>query len=276
MILGAHLSISKGYSRAVDVAVDIGANTFQFFTRNPRGAKARDLDPNDIAVARERRDKHSFGPLVAHGPYIVNMAATQDHLWELAQRILREDLERMEMIGAPYLVMHPGSHGGKGLTYGIERIAECINRVLTKEGKTKLLLETMAGSGNEVGGTFEELKEILDRVEHKQRLGICFDTCHTFAAGYPIHTDLEQVLEEFDCVLGIENLKALHLNDSAQPFASKRDRHANLGQGEIGLDSLVNIVEHPAFRRRPIVLETPGGPQIYAQEIQIVRQAISC
>ncbi len=272
MYIGSHLSISKGFEATVKQAISIGANTFQFFTRNPRGAKARKLDLEDIMVADELCLLHRFGSLLAHAPYIYNFASKEDDTWNLAKSLLKDDLERLSHLNScKYLVMHPGNHLNKGIEYGIERIAQGINEVIDGSENTMILLETMSGKGTEVGFRFEHLKEIIDRVKYKEQIGVCFDTCHTYSAGYDIVRDLEGVLKEFDEIVGINRLKAIHLNDSMHELGSRKDRHACIGEGTLDLDGILNFINHPKLRDIPIFLETPNELDGYKKEIKLLK-----
>lgn len=272
MFIGAHMSIGKGFAAAVEQAHRIGGNTLQFFTRNPRGTSAKALKEKEIQQVKEKRAQYEFGPLVAHAPYILNLASPKDDLWELAIRVIKEDLIRMSLIGAEYMVLHPGSHVGKGSAFGVERIAAGLNRVLEEESSTMILLETMAGSGTEVGKTFEEIMAIMQGVEKKERLGVCLDTCHLFGAGYDVKDNLDEVLQQFEEVIGLDKLKVVHLNDSLQPLGSHKDRHANIGEGLIGAEALKRVVRHPKLKALPFVLETPGGLEMYEKEIAFLKE----
>ncbi len=274
LTIGCHLSIAKGYAHAARGACELGANTFQFFTRNPRGGKAKAFDAGDLEAFHEVCAQRGMTNLLAHAPYTLNPASDKERTCTFARETLAGDLERLERIGAPYYNMHPGSHVGQGAGVGIEKIAACINAVLAEEQTTMLLLETMAGKGSEVGGTFEELAAIIARVELSSHVGVCLDTCHVWDAGYDIAGNLEGVLEEFDQVIGIERLKAVHLNDSKNPCGARKDRHERLGEGCIGFDALTAVVAHPALRSLPFFLETPQEEvQGYATEIAHVRAA---
>ncbi|WP_223156803.1 deoxyribonuclease IV [Thermosediminibacter oceani] len=272
MLFGAHISISKGYENAVKEALSIGANTLQFFTRNPRGGAAKALDENDIKKSFELREKENFGPMVAHAPYTVNMAANKNETADFTRRVLREDLDRLEKVGAPYLVIHPGSHLGDGVEAGIERIAAVLKEVVTGRERVMVLLETMAGSGSEVGYTFEQLYDIMDKTGIPHAFGVCIDTCHLYGAGYDVKDRLDEVLAEFDRVLGLDKIKAVHLNDSKFGLASRKDRHANLGQGQLGLEAIKRVITHPALKGRAFLLETPGGMENYKKEIAILKE----
>lgn len=272
MFLGCHLTISKGYSKAAKVALSIGANTFQFFTRNPRGAKAKALDMEDIKKFEKLLDEHKFGPLVAHAPYILNLASHKEDTWNLAKRVIKEDLERLESIPCPYFTFHPGNHLGKGIDYGIDRIAQGLNEIITGNENTMILLETMSGKGTEVGYTFEQLKKIIDKVKYSELIGVCLDTCHIYSAGYDIVNELDNVLEEFDKIIGIDKLKAIHLNDSMKEFNSKKDRHEKIGKGTIGLKAILNVLNHPQLKDLPFILETPNELDGYKEEISLLTE----
>ncbi|MCG1011426.1 deoxyribonuclease IV [Tepidanaerobacter sp. GT38] len=272
MLLGAHISISKGYEHAVKEALSIEANTLQFFTRNPRGSAAKALNPVDINKMRELIKQTGFGPLVAHAPYTLNLASSKPEAREFSIRVLREDLERMSIVGASYMVLHPGSHAGLGLEKGIEKISSALKDVVTGNEKVMVLLELMAGSGTEVGYTFEQLYEIMDRTGNPDAFGVCFDTCHALGAGYDVIDSLDKVLLEFDKILGLSKLKVIHLNDSKFLLGSRKDRHANLGEGKLGLETIKNIINHPELKDKPFLLETPGGMENYKKEIKMLKQ----
>jgi len=272
MKLGAHLSISKGFLTAVETALDIGGNTFQFFTRNPRGGKAKRLDLEDIKKADEACRKNNFASLLAHAPYTYNFASNSEQTWEFSKERLKDDFERLQHLNScEYIVMHPGSHVGEGIEFGIERIAKGINQVLRGKENTMLLLETMSGKGSEIGFSFEQLKEIIARVEHSHLIGVCFDTCHVYSAGYDILGNLDGVLKEFDNVIGLERLKAIHLNDSINDYGTKKDRHAKIGEGVLGLDGILNFINHPKLKNLPFLLETPNEIEGYAEEIKVLK-----
>ncbi len=271
MLFGAHISISKGYKHAVKEALSIGANTLQFFTRNPRGSAAKALDHADINNMRQLSKKTDFGPLVAHAPYTLNLASNKQDTREFAMRILSEDLERIAVVGASYIVMHPGSHVGTGIKTGIQKISSALKDVVTGKEGVMVLLETMAGSGTEVGYTFEQLYHIMDCTGNPDAFGVCFDTCHVLGAGYDIIGILDEVLSEFDQILGLSKLRAVHLNDSKFPLGSRKDRHANLGEGELGEETIKNIITHPKLKDKPFLLETPGGIENYKKEIEMLK-----
>ena len=268
--LGCHLSASKGNAAMVKTALSIGANTFAFFTRNPRGSKAKPEDPADSARAVKLLEENSFGPLVAHGAYTMNLCTADPEARAFAAEVLEDDLRRMAALPGNFYNFHPGSHVGQGVDAGIELIAEALKKALRHDYPVTVLLETMAGKGSEIGGRFEELKAILDAVG-SGNVGVCLDTCHVYDGGYDIVGDLDGVLAEFDRVIGLDRLKALHLNDSKNPFASHKDRHELLGEGSLGLDTFRAVVNHPKLRGRPMILETPNELPGYAKEIALLR-----
>ena len=270
--IGCHLSSSKGFAAMGRQALELGADTFQFFTRNPRGSRAKDLDPADAAALVTLLKEHRFAPVVAHAPYTLNLCGAEEKNRLFAQETMADDLRRMEFIPGQYYNFHPGSHVGQGVEAGISLIAEGLNAILTPDQTTTVLLETMAGKGSEVGGRFEELREILDRVELGEKMGVCLDTCHVSDGGYDIVHDLDGVLTEFDRTIGLSRLKAIHLNDSKNPLGAKKDRHACIGEGEIGLDALTRVVRHPALQGLPFCLETPNELPGYAREIALMRK----
>lgn len=271
--IGCHLSSSKGFAAMGRQALDMGADTFQFFTRNPRGSRAKALDLEDIQTLRALLTTHGFAPLVAHAPYTLNLCGAAEENRAFARDTMADDLCRLEHLPGQYYNFHPGSHVGQGIEAGIALIAEGLNAILRPGQSTTVLLETMAGKGSEVGGRFEELQEILDRVEHADQVGVCLDTCHVWDAGYDIAGDLDGVLTEFDRVIGLGRLKAIHLNDSCNGLGSRKDRHACIGAGCIGLEALVRVVRHPALRDLPFCLETPNDIPGYTAEIALLRRA---
>lgn len=272
MDLGCHLSSSQGFYAMGETACSIGANTFQFFTRNPRGGKAKALDLEDCQRLRQLMAERSFGKVIAHAPYTINPCAAVPKTLEFAHQTLADDLQRMEALPGQLYNFHPGSHVGQGVEVGIEKIADSLNRVMWPEQQTTVLLETMAGKGTEVGGKFEELREILDRVNLPEHMGVCLDTCHVYDAGYDLRDHLDEVLTEFDKIIGLSRLRALHINDTMNPIGSHKDRHQKIGQGELGLDAIRRIVHHPALQALPMVLETPNELSGYAQEIKLLRE----
>ncbi len=239
--IGAHVSIAKGFKKAAQISVDIGANTFQFFSRNPRGGNAKEFNEKDMAAFQKIREENNFGKLLAHAPYTMNLAAANEDTYEFAKMVIREDVKRMDSIGVEYICFHPGSHVGGGVEEGTRKIIEGLNQAITGDENITVLLETMSGKGTkgtEIGRSFEEIRAIIDGVEHNERMGVCMDTCHIFSAGYDIVNDLDGVLDEFDRVIGLDRLKTIHLNDSMMPFGKNKDRHAGIGEGEIGMKAL--------------------------------------
>ena len=254
-------------------AAKIGANTFQFFTRNPRGSRAREIDPEDVRKYLEFAGEHGIGQLLAHAPYTLNAASSDEHVREFARETMADDLKRMEYLPGSMYNFHPGSHTGQGAETGIKKIAEILNEILRPEQSTRVLLETMAGKGSEVGRSFEELRAILDRVELQEHMGVCLDTCHVFDGGYDIVEDLDGVLEEFDAVIGLDRLCAVHMNDSKNPLGSHKDRHEKLGMGQIGEEALARFLNHPKIKGLPVYLETPNELDGYAKEIAFLKRA---
>lgn len=271
MYIGNHLSTSKGYAAMGKMATELGANTFAFFTRNPRGGRAKEIDAADVeaylAIAKERQ----FGTLVAHAPYTMNLCAAKEDIRQFSMDMLTDDLRRMEYTPGNYYNFHPGSHVGQGAETGIRLITEALNAALLPEQTTTVLLETMAGKGTEVGRTFEELRAILDGVALAEKMGVCFDTCHVWDGGYDIVNHLDEVLEEFDNVIGLGRLCAVHLNDSMNPCGAHKDRHAKIGEGCIGAEALRRVVTHPLLAKKPFILETPNDDAGYKREIALVR-----
>lgn len=271
--IGCHLSVSKGFSHIAKEAVSINANTFQFFTRNPQGGKAKDWDITDIENYKKTAAEHHFAPIVAHAPYTLNPCSDNTQTREFAQMVFAQDLSKLSLIPDAYYNFHPGSHVGQGTQQGINMIIDLLNNVLKPEFPNTVLLETMSGKGSEIGKTFEELSEIISGVKLKEKLGVCMDTCHIFAAGYDIVHNLDMVLADFDKIIGLTKLKAVHLNDSLMPFASHKDRHAKIGEGEIGAKALTEFVNNPYIKNLPIILETPNEIDGYAREIQFLRSS---
>lgn len=270
--IGCHLSSSKGFKHMGKEALSINANTFQFFSRNPRGSKAKAVDEKDTAALNEILKENNFAPVLAHAPYTLNACSNDAGLREFAKNTMTSDLEIMEYIPGNLYNFHPGSHVGQGVDTAIDFITDMLNSILKEEYRTTVLLETMSGKGSEVGSTFEEIRTIIDRVELNHKLGVCLDTCHIFSAGYDIVHDLEGVLEKFDKVIGLERLKAVHLNDSMMPYNSRKDRHEKIGKGTIGLDAVINFINHPKLRHLPFYLETPNELDGYAAEIKLLRE----
>lgn len=272
MLIGNHLSASKGYAAMGKAALALDANTFAFFTRNPRGGKAKEIDEKDVEKFLNFAKEHEFGKIVAHAPYTMNLCAAKEDVRSFSKEMLLDDLKRMEYTPYNYYNFHPGSHVGQGAEKGIALIAEALNEALKPEQTTIVLLETMAGKGTEVGRTFEELREILDRVELNDKMGVCLDTCHVWDGGYDIVNDLDGVLNEFDRVIGLDRLKAVHFNDSMNDCGSHKDRHAKIGEGKIGAEAMRRVALHPLLEGRPFILETPNDDEGYRREIQMVRE----
>lgn len=272
MLIGNHLSASKGYAAMGKAALALDANTFAFFTRNPRGGKAKEIDEKDVEKFLNFAKEHEFGKIVAHAPYTMNLCAAKEDVRSFSKEMLLDDLKRMEYTPYNYYNFHPGSHVGQGAEKGIALIAEALNEALKPEQTTTVLLETMAGKGTEVGRTFEELREILDRVELNDKMGVCLDTCHVWDGGYDIVNDLDGVLNEFDRVIGLDRLKAVHFNDSMNDCGSHKDRHAKIGEGKIGAEAMRRVALHPLLEGRPFILETPNDDEGYRREIQMIRE----
>lgn len=272
LYIGCHLSSSKGFLAMGKQAYDIGANTFQFFTRNPRGGAAKPVDPDDISAFLAFAQEHEFGKIVAHAPYTLNACAADEKIRRFARETFADDLKRMDMLPGNYYNFHPGSHVKQGTETGIRLIVETLDSVLREDLKTTVLLETMAGKGSEIGRTFGEIREIIDRVKMPEKLGVCLDTCHIFDGGYDIVNSLDSVVEEFDRAIGLGRLKAVHLNDSMNTLGSHKDRHQKLGEGNIGAKALMAVVNHPAFDSLPFVLETPNDIEGYRAEIAFVKE----
>ena len=270
--IGCHLSASKGFANMGREAIKLGGNTFQFFTRNPRGSKAKDIDEKDVQEFLKLIQENNFATILAHAPYTLNACSADENTRNFTIEVMKDDLARMEYIPNNFYNFHPGSHVKQGVEMGIEYISGMLNSVLTENQTTTVLLETMAGKGTEVGRTFEELQEIIKRVKLSNKVGICLDTCHVYDAGYDIVSNLDNVLEQFDKVIGLNKLCAIHLNDSMNPFESHKDRHQKIGEGSIGLDAIINITNHPALRKLPFFLETPNELDGYAKEIKLLKE----
>lgn len=274
LTIGCHLSASKGYAQMARDAASIGANTFQFFTRNPRGCKAREIDPEDIEEFNTLCKNAGIGQILAHAPYTLNPCSAKPDVREFAHDVLSDDLRRMENTPNQMYNMHPGSHTGQGVDVGTQQIIDTLNAVLTPQQTTTVLLETMAGKGSEVGRNFEEVRAVLDGVNLRDKMGVCLDTCHVWEAGYDIVGALDGVLEKFDSVIGLENLRAIHLNDSKNPIGAHKDRHEVIGAGHIGKEALCAVINHPSLRHLPIYLETPNKELSgWAAEIKMLREA---
>ena len=272
MIIGTHMSVAKGITAAAENTVNMQADIMQFFSRNPRGSGYREYGGEEVEHFQKIRQENSLGPLLAHAPYTMNLASDKEKVYEFACMVLREDVARMDQLGIENLVFHPGSHTGIGVERGITNIIRGLDQAITGEEKITVLLETMSGKGTEIGDRFEQLREIRNGTKHPERIGICLDTCHVFAAGYDIVHDLDGVLQEFDEILGLELLRAVHLNDSMMPFGSHKDRHAVTGDGEIGMEALMQVITHPRLRHLPFYLETPLDDAGHKAEIARIRQ----
>lgn len=272
MYIGSHISASKGFEAMGKQALKLGANTFAFFTRNPRGGKAKEIDPADVDKLLALMEEHHFGKLVAHAPYTMNLCAAKENVRSFSMEMFQDDLKRMDYLPGNYYNFHPGSHVGQGAEQGIEMIAEALNGALFEEQTTTVLLETMAGKGSEVGRSFEELRRIIDLVDLDDKLGVCLDTCHIWDGGYDVVDHLDDVLNEFDQVIGLDCLKAIHLNDSMNPLGAHKDRHEKIGQGHLGLEAITRIINHPALKELPFILETPNDDEGYTNEIAMLRK----
>lgn len=273
LYIGNHTSSSKGYTAMAQQMLSNGGNTFAFFTRNPRGGRAKAIEPKDIQSFLSLIQKNNFGKIVAHAPYTLNACAAKEELRDFARETFADDLRRMEFTPGNYYNFHPGSHVGQGTKIGIQRIADLLNDVLTEEQSTIVLLETMSGKGTEMGRNFEELRDIINLVNKQDKIGVCLDTCHIWDGGYDIVHDLDGVLKEFDHIIGLDRLKAVHLNDSLNECGSHKDRHARIGEGKIGTDALIKCINHPALKNIPFILETPNDDEGWSREIQLLKES---
>ena len=269
--IGNHLSSSKGFLAMGKEALKLKADTFSFFTRNPRGSKAKDIDDNDVLSFLKLAKEHNFQKLVAHAPYTLNPASNKEHVREFALQTMKEDLLRMEKLPNNYYNFHPGNHLGQGIIVGIKAICDCLNAIMWQQQQTIVLLETMSGKGTEIGKTFEELSKIIAGVNLKAKIGVCLDTCHIWDGGYDIVNNLDDVIDEFDNIIGLNYLKAIHLNDSKNSLGSHKDRHEKIGEGTIGLDTLIKVINHPKLKHLPFILETPNDHDGYARELALLR-----
>ena len=276
MVIGTHMSVADGIARTAENVVWMEANTMQIFSRNPRGSGYRNYSREETERFWNIKKENNFGPLLAHAPYTMNLASPKEATYEFACMVIKEDIARMDALGMEAIVFHPGSHTGIGAEAGIQKIIAGLNQAITGKERITVLLETMSGKGTEIGAGFEELKAIRDGAVHPERIGICLDTCHVFSAGYDIVHNLDGVLEEFDRVLGLSLLKAVHLNDSMMPFGSHKDRHAAVGEGQIGMEALLGVMRHPVLRDLPFYLETPLDDQGHKEEIRMLRERLSC
>lgn len=274
LVIGAHMSVAKGLDKAALDTVKIGANTMQFFSRNPRGSSFKVYSEKEVTAFQKIRKEYQFGPLLAHAPYTLNLASAQEKVYDFACMVIGEDIARMDALGIEYMVFHPGSHTGIGAEAGIQNIINGLNQALTGRENITVLLETMSGKGTEIGVTFEELRAIRDGVNYPERIGVCFDTCHVFSAGYDIVNDLDGVLKQFDEILGLNLLKAIHLNDSMMPFGAHKDRHATIGDGEIGKEALLQVLRHSKLQGIPIYLETPLDDEGHGEEIKMIKERL--
>lgn len=274
LTIGTHMSIADGIARTAQNVVEMEANTMQIFSRNPRGSSFKTYSAKEIEAFQRIRNENQFGPILAHAPYTMNLASGKEEVYEFACTVIREDIARMDSLGIENIVFHPGSHTGIGVERGIQNIIAGLDQAITGNESITVLLETMSGKGTEIGADFEELKAIRDGVKHPEKIAVCLDTCHVFAAGYDIVHDLEGVLAQFDQILGLELLKAIHLNDSLMSFAYHKDRHGAIGNGEIGLDALLRVMEHPALRELPFYLETPLDDAGHKSEIYMIKEKL--
>ena len=272
LVLGTHMSIAGGLNKTAQNVVKMNANTMQIFSRNPRGSNFKNPSEKEVEEFQKIRKEHPFGPILAHAPYTMNLASAKPEVYEFACDVIREDIQRMDNLGIENIVFHPGSHTGIGTEAGIENIIRGLNQAITESQNIMVLLETMSGKGTEIGVRFEELKTIRDGVNHPEKVGICLDTCHVFSAGYDIVNHLEEVLDELDENIGLSYLRAIHLNDSMMPFGSKKDRHATIGDGEIGLEALMKVITNPRLAGIPFYLETPLDDAGHKQEIQMIKE----
>ena len=270
--IGCHLSSSKGYLAMGKMIISLGGNTFQYFTRNPRGGSVKTVDYDDIKKFNDFAKENNIDYIIAHAPYTMNLASSDEKVRDFGYRVIKEDLETLEHIDKVYYNFHPGSHVGQGIEAGIDLIADTLNKVISPNQKTLVLLETMAGKGSEIGSNFREIKRIIDKVEHSEKIGVLLDTCHVNDGGYDIVNHLDEVLKEFDEIIGINLLKAIHLNDSKNPRESHKDRHEKIGLGTIGLEALTKIINHPLLRELPFVLETPNDNDGYKEEIKLLKE----
>lgn len=274
LMIGTHMSIAGGLAKTAENVVKMEANTMQIFSRNPRGSNFRIPTEKEIEKFQKIRKEYNFGPILAHAPYTMNLASAKPEVYEFACDVIREDIQRMDALEIENIVFHPGSHTGIGADAGIQNIIRGLDQAITEEQNITVLLETMSGKGTEIGYRFEELKAIRDGVKRPEKVGVCLDTCHIFAAGYDIVNQLDEVLNEFDEILGLELLKAIHLNDSMMPFGSRKDRHAAIGEGEIGLEALLNVLRHPKLQGLPVYLETPFDDAGHGEEIKMIRDKL--
>ncbi|KAF0091074.1 MAG: deoxyribonuclease IV [Fusobacteria bacterium] len=272
--IGCHMSVSKGYKYMGSRILELGGNTFQYFSRNPRGGSVKAIDKADAQALSELMIANSFAPILTHAPYTMNMAAAKDDTYDFAKRVFREDLERLEELPSTLYNFHPGSHTGMGIDWGLERIIKGLNEVVFKESTSTILFEVMAGKGSEIGSNFEEIKILLDNVNFRDKFGVCLDTCHLYESGYDIVNDLDGVLDEMEKSFNLDKIKAIHLNDSKNSLGARKDRHEKLGEGSLGIGTIMNIVTNPRLKDKPFFLETPNEEEGYAREIKMIKEML--
>lgn len=272
--IGCHITVSKGYKYMGKRVLELGGNTFQYFSRNPRGGSVKEIDKEDSLALKEIMEENNFAPILTHAPYTLNMAAAKDDTYNFAKRIFREDLERLEILPSNLYNFHPGSHTGMGVDWGLERIIKGLNEVVFKESTTTILFEVMSGKSSEIGSNFEEIKILLDNVNHREKFGVCLDTCHLYEGGYDLVNNLEGVLEQIENSFGLEKIKAIHLNDSKNPLGARKDRHEKIGEGTLGIGTILNIVSNNRLKDIPFILETPNEEDGYAREISLLKELI--
>ena len=272
--IGCHMTVSKGYKYMGKRILELGGNTFQYFSRNPRGGSVKAIDKSDADALAEIMAANDFAPILTHAPYTLNMAAAKDDTYDFAKRVFREDLERLEELPSKLYNFHPGSHTGMGVDWGLDRIINGLNEVVFKESTSTILFEVMAGKGSEIGSNFEEIKILLDNVTYREKFGVCLDTCHLYEGGYDLVNDLEGVLDEIENSFGLEKVKAIHLNDSKNPLGARKDRHEKIGEGTLGIGTIMNIVSNPRLKDIPFFLETPNEEEGYAREISMIKELL--
>lgn len=273
--IGCHLTVSKGYEYMGRRILELGGNTFQYFSRNPRGGSVKAIDKADAEALRKLMVDNDFAPILTHAPYTLNMAAAKDDTYDFAKRVFREDLERLEELPGNLYNFHPGSHTGMGIDWGLERIIKGLNEVVFKESTSTILFEVMAGKGSEIGSNFEEIKILLDNVKYREKFGVCLDTCHLYEGGYDLVNNLEGVLDDIESSFGLDKVKAIHLNDSKNPLGARKDRHERIGEGTLGLGTIMNIVSNPRLKDKPFFLETPNEEEGYAREISMIKELLN-
>ncbi len=272
--IGCHMSVSKGYKYMGKRILELGGNTFQYFSRNPRGGSVKEIDKKDALDLKELMEENQFAPILTHAPYTLNMAAAKDDTYDFAKRIFREDLERLEELPSKLYNFHPGSHTGMGVDWGLERIIKGLNQVVFKESTSTILFEVMAGKGSEIGSNFEEIKILLDNVNYREKFGVCLDTCHLYEGGYDLVNDLEGVLDQIENSFGLAKVKAIHLNDSKNSLGARKDRHEKIGEGSLGIGTILNIVSNPRLKDIPFLLETPNDEEGYGREISLIKDML--